>query len=426
MQNRTWLKEFPALDVVDYQNPDSVVYQFHRTLDAFASNVIPGSNYTIDELIHFVTSLVKRQNDPGKFITWGGNWSMIPKDVSAPSDVRVGLIFFPSYLAVSFLTLFWYRYKMKAELIPGFFEALHDGYFFITARKLFGHGMEGSLERVEAIRILLKGRVHHYLLEKKSSCEQCQALFEVLVRFKADIHHENTRTFESVDLVHKLVDFPNIVLTDTPNFSWCFANRCQGVILEAPYTVAPGHEVATGEIVKDVAAKAGCAAIIGNIPKEEIRYTGTLNQHIEETFLDYHNLLGKIVAQDENPERDRYENLQVLHIVLRGMDDSHGIDVELSNRNGLSCENTILESLVDHLSWGLEGYSRRSYAVTANNLFGGGSKYLDFFCNGYPQRPEINGFGQGYNILEVRLSRTVRDTALGRIKDLLLQFIEGI
>ena len=105
------------------------------------------------------------------------------------------------------------------------------------------------------------------------------------------------------------------------------------------------------------------------------------------------------------------------------MNDDLGVDIDLSSRNGLSCNIQLTEMMMNKLRWGLEGCSRRTYSITANSLFNGGSRYLDYFRKNRTEEPSILGFGQEYNVLEIRLSRLVRSTALGRVKDVLAQFI---
>ncbi len=425
MDNLRWIREFPALDDIDPYNPDPVAYQMHATLDAFAAGVLPNDEYTFAHLLHFITSIIKEQKKPDTFITWGGNWSVIPTDKTAPSDVRVELIFFPSYIAVSLLTLFWYRYPKEAEAIPGFFTALHEGLYFITARGLYGHGIEGDEQRDEAIRILLKGKVHHYLQENLDNCEKCQALYAALIQFKTDYFRKRAFRFEYLELINELGDFPNIALTETPYFSWCPGSNSTIIILEAPYTVSPDSEITTKEIVMDVAARTSCAAILGKVSKQDKRYTGALGSDNEDAVIAYNQIIKKIVECKRNAGDQKDEEKQILHLIIRGMADRDGLDVEISTRNGRSCDRDILEGITDRLPWNLERYSQRAYTVSVDSLFGGGSKYLDFFKEGYPGRQDLPGFGQSHNALEIRLSHTIRTLALGRIKDSLVQAIES-
>lgn len=425
MDNLRWIREFPALDDIDPYNPDPVVCKMHITLDAFAAGVLPNDKYTFDHLLHFITSLIEAQNGPDKFITWGGNWAVIATDEAAPSDVRVELIFFPSYIAVSFLTLFWYRYPKEAEAIPDYLTALHEGLYFITARGLFGHGIEGVEQRDEAIQILLKGKVHQYLLENRGNSEKCQALYMALTQFKTNYIREMAPKFDILELIKDLNDFPNIALNESPYFSWCTSSNSTIVILEAPYTVSPDSEIMTKEIVMDVAAKTGCAAIVGNVSKRDKRYTGSFDQDNEDIIIAYKEIITKIVDTKEYAGDQKGKEKQVLHLIIRGMADRHGLDVEISNRNGRSCDTAILKGITDRLPWNLERYSKRAYSVSVDSLFGGGSRYLDYIKEGYPNRQDLPGFGQNYNVLEVRLSQTIRTLSLGRIKDSLVQAVES-
>jgi hypothetical protein len=420
MQKTPRLKEFPAQADVDSYYADTIVYQIHRTLDDFAANILPDTDYTFDDLTYFIISLVKRQNGPGKFITWGGNWSLIPIDEGAPSDVRGDLVFFPSYIAVSLLCLFWHNYREKAETIPGFLKALHEGIHFITARGLFGHGLDGDFERVEAVRILLKGKVHSYLVENQARNKACQALYDILVQFKNDLLCDRRSSFEANEILRELDDFPNMTFFENQYFSWSLDRRNRSFILEAPYAASQGGEIATGSIAKDVAVRTGCAFVVSKMSRSTVRYTGNMDHKNKEAIISYNSILREII----NPGNDGAENSQFLHIILRGMKDIYDSDVELSSRYGQTCDRQVLENLISHLQWGLQGYSRRIYTITADTLFGGGSKYLDFFRGGHPYDPELPGFGPGYNALEIRISRTVRTTALGRIKDLIAEIIE--
>lgn len=423
MVNSHWLKEFPAIDNIDTYNPDPVVYKLHRTLDVFAAGLLPNDDYTFDHLLHLIDSLIKRQNGPDEYIIWGGNWAVIPTNVSAPSDVRVDCIFFPSYIAVSILTLFWYRYPQHAENIEGFFSTLHEGLHFIAARQLFGHGLEGDEQRDEAIRILLKGKVHHYLIDHLEICQKCEGLYMALVKFKTEYLREVAPRFEHMELIRELDAFANIVLQETPYFSWSPGSTDSEIILEAPYTVSPDSEVFTKDIVMDVAARTGCTAVIGKVSPQDKRYTGKLDAANEDTVFDYNQLIKEIVEHKNNAGGQERNNKSILHLIIRGMADRDGIDVEISTRNGQSCNDTILTDITDRLRWNLEGYSHRAYAISVNNMFGGGSKYLDYFKDGHPGRPDLPGFGLNHNVLEIRLSRSVRNLIPAKVKDALVKII---
>jgi len=116
----------------------------------------------------------------------------------------------------------------------------------------------------------------------------------------------------------------------------------------------------------------------------------------------------------------------IVHLIIRGMADRDGIDLEVSSRGGKSCHPLITKHVMDYLSCHLENYSRRSYQLSLDRLFGGGSRYLDYFRNGYPECPDLAGYGENYHVLEIRLSRKLRKLALARIKDVLVMLVASL
>jgi len=76
-----------------------------------------------------------------------------------PADARVDFVMFPTYIAVSILTLFKIRYPDKAKSMEGYDDALRLGYKFATHRRLKGHGYEAQYEKTRALRILDLGGV---------------------------------------------------------------------------------------------------------------------------------------------------------------------------------------------------------------------------------------------------------------------------
>ena len=154
-----------------------------------------------------------RQNKPGRFIVRGGGWSLIGVDDGVPSDVRVDLVFFPTYVAVSLMALFSYRYPSKAKSIQGFQKTLHKGLHFAAARRLDGHGMERHAKKIEALRILTMGQVSRYVVEHVDEHPLCQPLYNVLMDFKEDIARQFYRVpREIVSLQKALSILPDIAV----------------------------------------------------------------------------------------------------------------------------------------------------------------------------------------------------------------------
>ena len=154
-----YLKSYPAAKVgySEDEQWDTVPGALYATLEALSQGRIPNRNYTFSDLEALMKSLVQEQRKPGEFLVWGGSWSLIDIDEHAPSDVRVDLIFFPTYMVVSLMCLFFRRFPERSARIPGFEDALHRGFHFASARNLDGHGIEGGSQRMEAVRILNHG-----------------------------------------------------------------------------------------------------------------------------------------------------------------------------------------------------------------------------------------------------------------------------
>ena len=185
------LKEFPDVSAQNNRDLntiwDKLPGRLYRTLEALHQKRIPNSQYSISDLEGFMKSLILGQKKPGRFIVRDGCWSLIGVDEGVPSDIRVELVFFPTYVAVSLMTLFWYRYPSRAAGLKAFQKTLHKGLHFAAARRLGGHGMEGYAQKIEALRILAMGEVFRYVVEHVNEHPLCRPLYDVLVDCKEDI-----------------------------------------------------------------------------------------------------------------------------------------------------------------------------------------------------------------------------------------------
>jgi hypothetical protein len=86
-----YLRSYPALKIgySEDEQWDTVPRALYATLEALSQGRIPNQNYTLDDLEALMKSLVQEQRKPGRFLVWGGSWSLIDIDEPAPSDVRV-------------------------------------------------------------------------------------------------------------------------------------------------------------------------------------------------------------------------------------------------------------------------------------------------------------------------------------------------
>lgn len=83
---------------------------------------------------------------------------------------------------------------------------MHKGLYFASARRLFGHGMEGEEQRRKAVKILVESGVYEYLIKKDCSHIGCSELLNSLTEFRNDIKKEieNKIDYELVSIYERL------------------------------------------------------------------------------------------------------------------------------------------------------------------------------------------------------------------------------
>ena len=414
-----YLKSYPAakLGYSEDEQWDTVPGALYATLEALSQEHIPNRNYTYSDLEALMKSLVQEQRKPGKFLVWGGSWSLIDIDEHAPSDVRVDLIFFPTYMVVSLMCLFFRRFPERSARIPGFEDALHRGFHFASARNLDGHGIEGGSQRMEAVSILNMGQVPHYLAEHVDGHPKCRPLYNALINCKEEIEKRIYGVPRTLFSLHRgLSILPGkSVWKNNGEFIWKM-QEVEGpdciVVLEAPYSNPPKEEKDTDVVANEVAKRVGAACILGRQSRQFGSYTTLHNASDRYLLTQYQETLKEIFTSanilNENGEAER----PVLHIIIRGIKDSHGVDVDISTRNGASCSEKLAHVARDILKTAVEGNRSqwKTCAIGTNSLFHGGSNCMELNRNGDER---FRGFGQNYQALEIRISMGTRKNLSG-------------
>ena len=431
-----FLKEFPILPANSEGNFDKfwteIPRKLYKTLEVLSRSEIPNSKYSMGDLEGLMKSLILRQSQPGQFIVVGGSWTLIGVDDGAPSDVRVELVFFPTYMVVSLMTLFWYRYPERAKRLKGFREALHEGLNFTSMRRLFGHGMEGGEQRIQALNILKMGDVFRYVVEHVDEHPKCRDLYNVLIDCKLDIDKQYYRVSQEIRSLHKSLSIlPNKVLWKTSeHFIWraqySETTDCL-VIVEAPYTAPPKAEIHTDTIVNNLALSLNVACIVGRYSKKYYRHTTFRNRADDFMVREYRRALKEILNDAGALDESEKAVKKVLHLVIRGLADRHGVDVEISTRNNRSCRENIS-------NWVLKTFKRalnmetgpwKRFTAQKDQLFSGGSPYLEVNRKGEAGDETFAGFGENYNTMEIRIRKSTRKTYLELIIDAMGELIEN-
>ncbi|MDZ7697721.1 MAG: hypothetical protein U5R49_12640 [Deltaproteobacteria bacterium] len=329
------------------------------------------------------------------------------------------------------MTLFRYRFPERARQLTGFQKALHDGYNFASARRLYGHGMEGDEQRMTALRILKMGQVFRYLIEHVDQYPKLRPLYNVLIKCKEDIAEQYFRIPKQIISLHESLSvFPDKIHWETTDhFIWrpqCNEYPNCLVIVEAPYANPPRAELDTDTIANEVALRQRTACVLGRISKKFYRYTGRSDDLNQGVISEYRNMLRKILKDAGTLDDDGWASIKVLHIIIRGIKDRHWVDVEISTRNGRSCSTTISDSILKRLEkiLGNNMGQWRPFVVQRDQLFSGGSPYLELNRNGEEEMGSFSGFGEDYNAMEIRISKGMRKTYFDEVIDGLCELIE--
>jgi len=130
----------------------------------------------------------------------------------------------------------------------------------------------------------------------------------------------------------------------------------------------------------------------------------------------YQEILKEIFTAANILDEKGEVNRPVLHIIIRGIKDSHGVDVEISTRNGRSCSGKLAHMAGEILKTAIEGNRSqwKTCVIGINSMFHGGSKCMEMNRNGGER---FCGFGQNYQALEIRISMGTRKTYLDEIID---------
>ena len=108
-----------------------------------------------EEVIEFIEYIIRNQHSDGSYC--------LPINFEGmPSDTRVNLVYFPTYLAIACLCIASYKIKSIKREIPDFNETLRKGLDFASGRDLSGHGYDSTIELIEAVNILSLGYVLYF------------------------------------------------------------------------------------------------------------------------------------------------------------------------------------------------------------------------------------------------------------------------
>ena len=97
------IKKFRIAEDVDVVMMECIVDEMRDLLRKLVSGEVPNeNNYVLSDLMDFCISLIDGQR--GEIGVKSGSWCVAPSAKGMPSDARVYLVFFPTYIAIAILT----------------------------------------------------------------------------------------------------------------------------------------------------------------------------------------------------------------------------------------------------------------------------------------------------------------------------------
>ena len=155
-----------AGDLTGMPEKPGIIASMKELLEALDAGTVPNdTDYSLEDLAGYLTSLVEgRRGSLGN--TMPGSWAVAPNDDGMDAEMRVALIFTPTYIATGTLARCLCDRPLAALAIPGYRVALQTGMLFCAARNLQGHGYDDVLGAIDALGILALGKVP-WLLERQ-------------------------------------------------------------------------------------------------------------------------------------------------------------------------------------------------------------------------------------------------------------------
>lgn len=163
---------------------------------ASATRRLAEGSLSAQQAAMFAENLINSQRNGNPQPLKPGSWCVVPDDEFLPSDARVDFAFMPTYWALAFLCRFQLEYPQFANNLQGLDNAIDLGLEFASYRKLSGHGYEGNQQRLQAVEILLLGRLPEWFR-----------------------HYPKRGTVLKLALNQAIRDFRNIILQDA-NQGW--------------------------------------------------------------------------------------------------------------------------------------------------------------------------------------------------------------
>jgi len=192
------LDKFRVCKDMNFEDQGAIVGLMKDVITYMQKDQIPNENYTLTDLTAYIKSLIELQRTQ-EIIK--GSWSVSPEPENTPVDEEVDFHFFPTYLGVAAMSLFYQKYPEISKDLPGFKESLTNGMAYAVSKEFKGFGFNSEFQRLEAVILLSKGRVPELLLKNPELCPKMLELFkQVLTEVVTAIKNKNIENEYGINL----------------------------------------------------------------------------------------------------------------------------------------------------------------------------------------------------------------------------------
>lgn len=154
------LGKFYHVKKYDFEKMCGIVGLLRSVLDNFVGGKLPVDNFGYAELAALVESLIDGQRSEEGL---EGSWAVCPDRDSLAEDEVMDFIVFPTCEAAALIAWVLDNQPDLVENPAKAEEVLRKAFAFLAEQKLEGHGMDGHLQTIESLLILVTGGVPRFL-----------------------------------------------------------------------------------------------------------------------------------------------------------------------------------------------------------------------------------------------------------------------
>ncbi|GAB4293602.1 MAG: hypothetical protein Kow0090_08010 [Myxococcota bacterium] len=180
--------------------------------------------------------------------------------------------------------------------------------------------------------------------------------------------------------------------------------------IEALHAAEPRADKFTGEIATAVAKITDCHCIIAKLSREIAdlnRPPSPLNKDSLRAVREYREAIREILEHIGNIGADGKVSRPYLRLSLHGLSRRRSADVIIGTLKGKSCSPDVKERLLNMLSEGLKEIKGEDVKIESEGAFAGNVS-LGYLRDGDGVIGYV-GFGEGFNSIQLEISRELRE-----------------